>query len=107
MLKVVILLVRKDGMSRDEFREWLLGGHSALTRQLPGLRRLVVNVVENEDAPYDGVSEVWFDSRAAFDAAYATEIGAAVAADSRAHLEDRVRLYVEELPQALGPRPIR
>lgn len=100
----MILLVRKDGMSRAEFREWMLGGHVALTRQLPGLRRLVVNLVENDDAPYDGVSEVWFDSRAAFDAAYATEIGAAVAADSRAHLRERVRLYVQELPQVPAPR---
>ncbi len=104
MLKVVILLVRKDGMTRDEFRDWLLGGHTALTRQLPGLRRLVVNLVENEDAPYDGVSEVWFDSRAAFDSAYASETGTAIAADSQAHLRDRVRLYVGELPQAVAHR---
>ena len=102
MLKVVILLVRKDGITRDAFRDWLLGGHAALTRQLPGLRRLVVNLVENEDAPYDAVSEVWFDGRRAFDAAYASEIGRAVAADSQAHLGARVRLYVDELPQAVA-----
>lgn len=89
-------------MTRDAFRDWLLGGHTALTRQLPHLRRLIVNLVENEDAPYDAVSEVWFDSRRAFDAAYASEIGGAIAADSQAHLGARVRLYVDELPQVIA-----
>ena len=42
------------------------------------------------------MSELWFDSRAAFDAAYATEIGKAVAADSVAHVGGRVRLFATE-----------
>jgi hypothetical protein len=42
------------------------------------------------------VSELWFDSKADFEAAYATEIGMAVAADSMAHLASRVRMLVTE-----------
>ena len=45
---------------------------------------------------YDGVTELWFDSRADLDAAYATEIGQRVAADSMAHVRSRTRLYVAE-----------
>ena len=99
MFKAVILLTRKDGMSKDEFRNWMLVGHSPLAKQLPGLRKLVFNVVENDDAPYDGVSELWFDTHEAFDAAYATEIGKGVASDSLANVKARVRLFVDERPQ--------
>lgn len=55
------------------------------------IRRIVV-----EDASCDGVSELWFDSRVAFDAAYASEIGARVTADTLAHVGARVRLVVDE-----------
>ncbi len=99
MFKAVILLARKEGMTRDEFRHWMLVGHSPLAKQLPGVRKLVFNIVENEDAPYDGVSELWFDSREAFDAAYATEIGKQVAGDSLANVKARIRLFVDEQPQ--------
>lgn len=99
MFKAVILLTRADGASRDEFRAWWLERHAPLARQLPGVRRLVFNLVAGDDAPYDGISELWFDSREAFDAAYASEIGKAVAADSLANVGGRIRLLVEEHPQ--------
>ena len=56
------------------------------------------NVVEAgaDEAAVDGVSELWFDSQADFDAAYATDIGRAVAADSLAHVSGRVRVFVGE-----------
>jgi uncharacterized protein (TIGR02118 family) len=99
MFKAVILLTRAEGATQEGFREWWLERHAPLAAQLPGLRRLVFNVVEAEDAPYDGVSELWFDSQEAFEAAYASEIGAAVAADSLANVSGRVRLFVDERPQ--------
>jgi uncharacterized protein (TIGR02118 family) len=99
MFKAIILLTRAEGATREEFREWWLERHALLARQLPGLRRLVFNVVESEDAPCDGVSELWFDSREDFDAAYASEIGQAVAADSVANVSGRTRLLVDERVQ--------
>ncbi len=99
MFKAIILLSRTEGATHAEFREWWLDRHAPLARRLPGLRRLVFNVVEADDAPYDGVSELWFDSREDFEAAYATEIGQAVAADSVANVSARVRLLVDERPQ--------
>ncbi|MEI7743664.1 MAG: EthD domain-containing protein [Chloroflexota bacterium] len=99
MFKAIILLARNDGMSREAFRDWMLVAHSPLARQLPGVRKLVFNLVENDDVPYDGVSELWFDSREAFDAAYQTEIGKAVAGDSMANVKARIRLFVDEQPQ--------
>jgi uncharacterized protein (TIGR02118 family) len=99
MFKAIILLTRGEGQSRGEFREWWLERHAPLARQLPGLRRLVFNVVDSEDAPCDGVSELWFDSQEAFEAAYASEIGERVATDSLANVSGRVRLFVDERVQ--------
>ncbi len=48
---------------------------------------------------YDGISELWFDSRGAFDAAYATEIGRQVTPDTLAHVEARVRMFGVERTQ--------
>lgn len=96
MFKAIILLARKPEATRQDFRDWWLGEHAALALRLPGLRGLRFNVVESDDAPYDGVSELWFDSQEAFEAAYATELGQEVAADSLTHVSHRERLFVDE-----------
>jgi uncharacterized protein (TIGR02118 family) len=59
---------------------------------------VVVNLVDEvpADASVDGIAELWFDSREAFDAAYATDEGKAVLADTLAHVAARVRLLVSE-----------
>lgn len=98
MFKAIILLTRRNDMTHDEFVAWWLGDHAPLAASLPGLRRAAFNVVDtgHEEGGIDGVSELWFDSRADFEAAYATEIGVATAADSLAHVSGRVRLLVTE-----------
>jgi uncharacterized protein (TIGR02118 family) len=96
MFKAIILLSRREGQTREEFRDWWLNRHAPLARQLPGLRRLVFNAVNTDGSSCDGVSELWFDSQAAFDAAYASEVGERVAADSLANVGSRVRLFVDE-----------
>jgi uncharacterized protein (TIGR02118 family) len=96
MFKAIVLLTRKEGVSRREFQEWWLQRHAPLARDLPGLRGLRFNLVESEDAEFDGVSELWFDSREAFEAAYASEHGKRVAEDSLANVSRRERLVVGE-----------
>lgn len=96
MFKAIILLARREGATREEFRDWWLGRHSELARGLPGLRGLRFNLVEGDDALFDGVSELWFDSRQAFEDAYAGEHGSRVAEDSLANVSRRERLYVTE-----------
>jgi len=95
MFKAVILLARRDDMSADDFSSWWLDEHAPLAAQLPGVRRIVFNLVADAD-DVDGVSELWFDDRPSFDAAYATELGRQVAADSMAHVRSRTRLFVTE-----------
>lgn len=98
MFKAVIMLTRRADMTHDEFVAWWVGEHRSLAARLPGVRRAVFNVVDSApaEAGIDGISELWFDSRADFEAAYATEIGTATAADSLAHVSGRVRLFVTE-----------
>ena len=98
MFKAMILLTRRADLDHDAWVRWWLDDHAPLAAQLPNLRRGVFNVVETgaDEAGVDGVSELWFDSQADFDAAYATDIGRAVAADSLAHVSGRVRVFVGE-----------
>jgi uncharacterized protein (TIGR02118 family) len=97
MFKAMILLTRRDDLSRDEFRRWWLDEHRPRALALPGIRRYVVDLVdEGPEDGFDGIAELWFDSREAFEAAYATEHGKAVAADSMAHVRSRVRYLVTE-----------
>ena len=96
MFKAMILLKRKEEYSQREFRNWWLGEHAQLAIQLPGLLKLCFNPVESEEAMYDGVAELWFDSEDDFTEAYQTELGKAVAADSLAHVRRRDGLFVDE-----------
>jgi len=97
MFKAMILLKRSEDSSFDEFKTWWLQDHAPLARQLPKLRRAVFNLVDGEGAAeVDGISELWFDSRDDFDAAYQSETGKAVAADSMAHVSRRERLLISE-----------
>jgi uncharacterized protein (TIGR02118 family) len=98
MFKAMILLTRRADLTHDEWVRWWLDEHAPRAARLPNLRRGVFNVVEAgaDEAGVDGVSELWFDSQADFDAAYATDIGREVAADSLAHVSGRVRAFVGE-----------
>ncbi len=93
--KAVILLARRDDMTADEFRNWWLNDHAPLARQLPGVRKIVFNVCQ-DNTDTDGISELWFDSEADFVAAYDTELGRRVASDSLAHVRSRTRMFVHE-----------
>jgi uncharacterized protein (TIGR02118 family) len=98
MFKAMILLTRRDDLDREAFRRWWIEEHRPLALQLEGLRKMVVNLVdEGPEDGIDGVAELWFDTQEAFTAAYATEHGRAVAADSMAHVRSRARYFVTEV----------
>ena len=96
MFKAIILLARREDMTHDAFADWWLGDHAPLAKALPGLRGARFNLVNTPDTEFDGITELWFDSQADFEAAYATEHGKQVAADSLAHVSRRERLFVTE-----------
>lgn len=110
MVKVIVLLPRRNGMSQEEFARYTREQHLPLVTKLPGLRRLVVNhVLPNPNGPppaYDAVAEDWFDDLAAMGAAFESAEGQAVLADAPNFL-DMTRLQVlavqeEDIPLPTG-----
>lgn len=87
-------LVRRTDMDSAQFAAWWLDEHAPLARQLPGVRRIRFNLLA--DGPFDGIAELWFDSAESAEAAYASDIGKSVAADSLAHVSERVRMPADE-----------
>lgn len=75
MFKVVGLLVRKEGLTHDEFMErW--DEHIPVARELPNVRKYTRSVpVDPEAAPYDGVAEMYFDSPESCREAFNSEAG--------------------------------
>jgi uncharacterized protein (TIGR02118 family) len=98
MLKVFSLIKRREDLSLDEFRTWLLEEHAPMGHTLPGLREYHVSVIDADDPalPYHAVTELYFDDEDAMKAAFATEAGKAAGADIAAHASDRVRLLTSE-----------
>ncbi len=101
MLKVIVLLHRREGMSVEEFHRYWRESHAPLLLQLPGLQRLVFNYGQSDEtggaAPYDGISEDWFESAEAMRIAFASPAGQAVAADTPNFVDlSQLRVVVAE-----------
>lgn len=102
MIKIVVLLQRNGGLTHAEFADHWLGDHVEMAKELPGLRKYVTSLPEDpETSPYDGVAEVYFDSREALREAWATDLGERLVADEERLLErdECVRMVVEETVQ--------
>lgn len=107
MITMVELLVRADGYSHEAFLERWQGEHAELARELPGLKRYSTSVPTNpEEVEYDGVLQLTFESEAAMNEAWASEVGEEVMADAaefveigagpRMVVEDTVHVDVDE-----------
>jgi uncharacterized protein (TIGR02118 family) len=56
-------LVRKDGMTHDEFREYWEDNHSPLAKDIEGVVRYhTVYPTDPENAEFDGVAELYFET---------------------------------------------
>ena len=71
MFKLIIMARRKPGMSMDEFRDYYEKRHAVLVRNItPMMRRYRRNYLTSlssalsagDEAPFDCVTEAWFDS---------------------------------------------
>jgi uncharacterized protein (TIGR02118 family) len=101
MIKVFSLLKRREDWTRDQFKRWWLDEHIAYAKKLPGLRKYRVcltsgSTTHEGNEPFDGVAELWFDNRAALEAAWASPIGLEAVGHSKANVSDRVVLITEE-----------
>ena len=63
MYKHVALLVRQEGMSHEEFREYWEENHSPLAKDIEGVVRYqTVYPTDPENAEFDGVAELYFET---------------------------------------------
>ena len=77
MYKMMFGAKRKPGMSREDFGRYWTTTHADKGKQVPGIRRYVVNLApdlggKGRELAYDGFAEVWFDTLDDMRAAAAT-----------------------------------
>ena len=118
MLKVMLLIKRKPGMSMEEFIDYYENVHAVGDKSGTGIRHYERHYLRPApyfigghvaEAEYDVLTEIWFDDRAAFDAVLTTAAGnpdwvATVAADEE-NFMDRPRCraaFVESRDTDLG-----
>jgi uncharacterized protein (TIGR02118 family) len=91
MAKVIFVLQRKSGMTREECLDYWSGAqHTSIVRKLPGLTRWVQNHVVSapaEPAAYDGVGELSFESDEVMQAALNSPEMAAAVEDAQNFLD--------------------
>jgi uncharacterized protein (TIGR02118 family) len=100
MVKLICLIHRPEGQSKEGFQRWWLDHHARVAAALPGLRRYTISTTpldrEGESAPFDGVAELWFDSEDAMEAAFASEQGQACAREDRELIGRRIAFLTQE-----------
>ena len=83
MITMIVFVSRKAGLSQEEFSAYWRERHAPLVKGVPEFMRHVRKYVQHHPAPgvdavapfgdgggYDGVGEIWFDSREAMAAAF-------------------------------------
>lgn len=64
MYRVIVMIRRKAGMSREDFLTHWLQEHPAFVERLPGVRayRQSAAIEHRKEWPFDGMAELFFDS---------------------------------------------
>jgi uncharacterized protein (TIGR02118 family) len=110
MIKLIALLKRKPGISKEEFATRWVNEHTKLSTQLKGLKGYRINIATERqpagtgDEPiYDGTAELWWDSIDDMEASFEEEIGKIAGADADEFCEVRLHIYTEEHNIIAGP----
>lgn len=110
MIKTIGLLGRKSGWTHEQFMTHWVEVHAPLAHAVPGLRRYVQDhiVAERTRADIDplaveidGIAELWFDDRAAYERALASPEMKTLH-DDGAKFIGRIRSYVVEEKPIVG-----
>ncbi len=110
MIKTIGLLARKPDWTHAQFMKHWMETHAPLAHAVPGLRRYVQNHIADERTrsdiaalalDIDGIAELWFDDRAALEAAARSPEMQALHADG-AKFIGRIRSYVVEEKVVVG-----
>ena len=97
--KRIGFLHKREDLTAEQFAKHWRGVHAVLCQRIPGLQRYVINIIDRETyptVPYDGFSELWFESKEAHDAAFASPEGAELLADIPNFVETLTGVMVTE-----------
>ena len=94
--KVIGIIKRPQGMDFEAFKTWWLTEHAPKVRQWPGLVKYHINLATTPDQAFDGVAEVWFESRAAMEGVFGTPEGQRARNSATAGASNVVILATEE-----------
>jgi uncharacterized protein (TIGR02118 family) len=88
MIKFVVVLSRRPAMTREDFSAYLKTTHRNFAHRLPGLKHYVQNHVaedsKRQPPAWDAVVELFWESREAMEAAWASPEGVAATKDLEA-----------------------
>lgn len=103
MVKLIALLKRMPGFTREEFARRWLDEHILLSSKMPGLRGYYVNICTSyqpegtgEEPLYDGTAELWWDSVEDMEKGFASEEGRIAGEDADTFATVRLHLYTDE-----------
>ncbi|HEV8715722.1 MAG TPA: EthD domain-containing protein [Candidatus Binatia bacterium] len=96
MYKLIGLLKRPAGMSLAEFHRWWLNEHALLVKRFPGLKKYVINLASSADQRYDGMAEVWFESKEDFEKIFSTTEGQTARQSATDHSSEIAILFTQE-----------
>lgn len=98
-VKLVVLYTRPADV--EAFDEHYLSVHAPLVERLPGLLRWegarLVDTPDRGELTHHRIAELWFEDRAALDAALGSEEGQATAADYGAIAPPGSRMFVADV----------
>jgi uncharacterized protein (TIGR02118 family) len=85
MLKFMVVLYKKPGMSESQFHDFLRDVHGPMALKMPGLRKYLQNHVApdpvREHPGWSAIVELYFDDWNSMEGAWATPEGQAATAD--------------------------
>jgi uncharacterized protein (TIGR02118 family) len=110
MIKSIGLLTRRPELTHTQFLKHWVEVHAPLAHAVPGLRRYVQCHIREErkradipahDMEIDGIAELWYDDRAAYEKAMASPEAKALHDDGALFI-GKIKSYVVEEKVVIG-----
>ena len=107
MIKSVSLLVRKEGISHEEFVRHWRDIHAPLAHNCPGISRYTLTIIKSSstrtdgvgglDVEVDGIAQLWFENQAARDQFAASPPTVQLLADGATFIGREIDFVAEEI----------
>jgi uncharacterized protein (TIGR02118 family) len=102
MYKLIGILKRPEGVTVEAFHKWWLEEHAPRVKRWPGLKKYTINLSVTGDQRYDGVAEVWFDTKEDMQKVFSTQEGQTARESATRHAGELLILFTEEHPMVKG-----